>query len=162
MSVDWNELGEVETDRGRVRGCNRGMKICISCKIEQPINNFEKHTTKDGRRNNCNSCRYKQKKKFYSKRIYGISNEQVEELKVIQNYSCAICKRIERLVIDHDHKTKEVRGLLCNGCNRGLGFFNDDTTALRNAVIYLSEGRGSQGETSFPPLTTSAIVTTNY
>jgi hypothetical protein len=65
------------------------------------------------------------------------------ELKTIQQNRCAICREHESnlnrpLFVDHDHHTKEVRGLLCDRCNRGLGFFKDNTYNLSNAVKYLS------------------------
>lgn len=38
----------------------------------------------------------------------------------MQNKRCAVCEKEEFLVIDHDHETGEVRGLLCRGCNKKL------------------------------------------
>ena len=44
-------------------------------------------------------------------------------------------------VIDHDHKTGELRGLLCHQCNVGIGNFKDDVNILMNAILYLSRGK---------------------
>lgn len=58
-----------------------------------------------------------------------------------QEGRCAICReRMLRPVLDHSHKTMEVRGLLCNGCNTGLGFFKDDPIFLIRASRYVQNG----------------------
>jgi hypothetical protein len=74
---------------------------------------------------------------------YGITLDDFRELETKQNNQCAICgvsgetMRFKKLHVDHDHETKLVRGLLCNDCNRGLGCFKDNATALQKAVDYL-------------------------
>jgi hypothetical protein len=40
-------------------------------------------------------------------------------------------------VVDHDHKTGEVRGLLCRKCNSGLGFFDEVPWALMESIRYM-------------------------
>ncbi len=53
---------------------------------------------------------------------------------------CACCHNLmTRPVVEHDHKTNKVRGLTCNGCNRGLGFFDDNPAKLRAAAEYLEK-----------------------
>lgn len=45
----------------------------------------------------------------------------------------------KNLHVDHDHNTKEVRGILCRQCNQGIGLFAEDTVRLENAIAYLKE-----------------------
>lgn len=59
-----------------------------------------------------------------------------------QGGCCAICGEPEgkdRLVVDHDHTTGKVRGLLCRTHNVGLGHFGDSTALLQAAINYLRE-----------------------
>ena len=51
---------------------------------------------------------------------------------------CMICGRKEKLVVDHDHNSGKVRGLLCNHCNRGLGHFRDDPEVMAIAIEYIN------------------------
>lgn len=55
---------------------------------------------------------------------------------------CAICEEIlpidtKHIHVDHCHKTNITRGLLCAGCNKGLGFFKDDIRIMERAISYL-------------------------
>lgn len=72
---------------------------------------------------------------------YGVTVEQYEDMLKNQNGVCAICNNKcsvrERLSIDHCHDTKIVRGLLCNSCNLGLGYFKDTPERLESAAKYL-------------------------
>ena len=40
-------------------------------------------------------------------------------------------------MVDHDHKTQRVRGMLCHGCNKGIGMLGDTLEAVLAAVEYL-------------------------
>ena len=71
---------------------------------------------------------------------YRITPETVEELMRAQDGRCAICaaEPEEGLNIDHDHSNGLVRGLLCRGCNVGLGHFKDNPDLLAGAMAYLT------------------------
>jgi hypothetical protein len=74
------------------------------------------------------------------KYLYNIDEEKFQRLSDAQNGLCAICgkpPRSSRLGVDHDHKTNEFRGLLCEKCNYGLGMFDDNTEYLSKAIKYL-------------------------
>jgi hypothetical protein len=78
---------------------------------------------------------------------YKLTKQQYEEILQEQGGVCAICggtcKR--RLAVDHDHDTGKVRGLLCSRCNRALGYFQDSTEILQNALKYITGKGGSCG-----------------
>lgn len=71
---------------------------------------------------------------------YGMSLEDFQHLVVRQHGLCKICGRLpdqRGLVVDHNHETGEVRGLLCNSCNSAIGHFQEDVGRMRAAVAYL-------------------------
>jgi len=76
---------------------------------------------------------------------YGIDIAQFEELLRLQGGGCAICGvslgAEEVGTVDHCHVDGQVRGILCGGCNRGLGSFADDPRRLRAAAAYLEGNR---------------------
>lgn len=87
-------------------------------------------------------------KQYRLQKLYGISLKDYKNKWNEQKGQCAICHiksyNIEEmfnrvLVLDHDHNTNQVRGLLCNSCNRGLGLLNDDPLIISNAFNYLNQ-----------------------
>ena len=63
---------------------------------------------------------------------FGITPLQYESMLLGQNGKCAICRRppkTRRLHVEHDHKTKRVRGLVCHFCNRQIIARNTLATA---------------------------------
>lgn len=72
--------------------------------------------------------------------LYGITPEEYQKLVDEQNGVCKICSGTDSgrpLSVDHCHKTKRIRGLLCTRCNLGLGYFKDEPERLRRAAEYL-------------------------
>jgi Autographiviridae endonuclease VII len=84
-------------------------------------------------------CR-KNRRNSILKRLYGITLEDYNRLLAKQKGRCAICKKKPRyrLHVDHDHRTKRVRRLLCRKCNPALGLFEDDLRIVRSAARYLA------------------------
>ena len=77
-------------------------------------------------------------RRFHLRR-YGLTEEDFEALCKEQNGQCAICRNLftSTPYVDHDHKTGIVRGLLCSGCNTGLGMFKDHPDILLEAANYI-------------------------
>lgn len=78
-------------------------------------------------------------------KLYGITEKQWQEMFLAQKGVCAICgkhQRYRRLSVDHSHKTLRVRGLLCNHCNRLLGYAYDSSKLLQAAADYLERTNG--------------------
>jgi hypothetical protein len=76
----------------------------------------------------------------YLVRRYGLTLKDYQEMHAAQDGRCAICStRVEgeRMCVDHDHGTGQVRGLLCRACNKSLGGFRDSVDLLAKAVEYL-------------------------
>lgn len=102
---------------------------CIEC-LKQT--NKHQYKTKKNERN---------KKRLNKK--YGITTEMYNQLLNEHNYCCAICRIPEKdlkkkLAVDHNHETGEVRGLLCDKCNRGIGMLGDSERICNKAAGYLS------------------------
>lgn len=74
-------------------------------------------------------------------RDFGMHQQEYDRLFLEQSGVCAICKERELhkdLAVDHDHKTKRVRGLLCSRCNIGLSHFKDSSLLLSQASAYIA------------------------
>jgi hypothetical protein len=81
------------------------------------------------------------------KHRYGMAPGDYNELLKKQNGHCAFCpqtpeqERYGVLAVDHDHKTKRVRGLLCMACNQALGKLGDNEISIRRVLAYLTKGK---------------------
>lgn len=75
---------------------------------------------------------------------YGITQEQYDDFYIKQNGCCAICNKSQselkrKLAVDHNHFTKEIRGLLCINCNCMIGYAKESTKTLMLGIIYLNK-----------------------
>ena len=78
---------------------------------------------------------------------YGLTIEEWERLLCLQKNKCAICEEQlqpgKTTQVDHCHKTKKIRGILCFNCNILLGMAHDNPNILRLATSYLEKHRPS-------------------
>jgi len=121
-------------------------KKCTTCKKVKEEKDFPRGT----RGAVCKDCKNKyarrvydpekQREKLYIRR-YGITIKDYNEMYISQDGKCAICKKEKTITnnfyVDHCHKTKKVRGLLCMRCNSGIGYFKDDESLMKKAIVYL-------------------------
>lgn len=115
-------------------------KTCTRCRVDKPLDtvHFPPHNrTKSGFDSWCRTCRASYRSEISRGKYRGsISDTDLKDLKTTTT-ECVICGSEEPLVVDHDHNSGAIRGMLCNHCNRGLGHFRDDPTLLEFAAQYL-------------------------
>lgn len=74
---------------------------------------------------------------------YNLTLEGFDAMMEAQNHCCKICGKSpeengRRLNVDHNHTTGEIRGLLCNTCNKAIGLLGDSIELLNKTIMYLS------------------------
>lgn len=118
------------------------------------LQNHEVIITKDKARRLSNLEKYQEREReyYYSnlekrsirgrERRRGMPKGSFIELFESQERKCAICRK--DLIIcskdthwDHDSKTGKARGILCSGCNTGIGNFYENINSLLEATKYL-------------------------
>lgn len=137
------------------------MKKCRDCKKSKKVSDFYSHPScSQGVRSECKSCekkrrlvRYRHAKKHNPekrrsvvlKNKYGITFDEYVRMLGAQGGGCGICGTLtpgaskKHFSVDHDHKTGKIRGILCHGCNAGLGMFREDELSLASAINYLEK-----------------------
>lgn len=139
--------------------------VCTKCGETKPVEEFGKANTSLGRASQCLECAREYNRSYYEKekstgkwnlysranglkRNYGLTEDEYEELLAEQDGGCAICGiadgglhkqtgKQKKLAVDHNDETGQVRGLLCQKHNMGLGQFDHDIDLLMAAVAYL-------------------------
>jgi hypothetical protein len=140
------------------------MKMCTVCKVAKPFEDFydgykaKKQRDVTNRKyphSRCKECDHARVKIYHKdnkakvtkrqlishrRRLYGLNEEEYNNMILSQNNLCAICNKPsdKTLHIDHDHVTGRVRGLLCSNCNLGIGLLEEDLIVLNRAIEYLS------------------------
>lgn len=132
-----------------------GHKRCVTCNEWKHVDEFNKRKDRNmAPLSSCRICIASERREWQNSaqgqnarylREYGVTFDWYQETLASQNGVCAICwrppdpsnKRCPRLVVDHDHKSGKVRGLVCHSCNTGMGRVGDDPARLRSLVRYL-------------------------
>ena len=131
-------------------------KICKSCSLELSLDSFSKGQGKHKKLNVCKACDAKARMERYwsmtpeqheaskqaqkvreYKRNYGLAHDVALSLANNRIGECKICSKVTKLVVDHCHSTKVVRGLICDNCNKMLGHSFDNPQTLIKAAEYL-------------------------
>lgn len=126
------------------------IRNCLSCDRDLPRENFPRLSLQrpldDHRR--CTAC----VRVAARCAKYGITVTEFWTLLAVQENHCAICADtfddVDCAYIDHDHVTEQVRGLLCHGCNVGIGWLGDTLDGVEKAAAYLR--RALQGSVGGP------------
>lgn len=78
----------------------------------------------------------------YYMRVFGLTAIQYDAKIASANGVCEIChKGLDKPVLDHNHETGQVRGVLCGNCNTGIGMLGDSPDILASAITYLRRFR---------------------
>lgn len=116
---------------------------CTCCKELKHEDEFSKATRASSGRNNI--CRVCQKYRMKLQN-YGVTREQYESMLSAQDHKCKVCGCHDtsprcthgHLVVDHCHTTGKVRSLLCDMCNKTLGYTKDSIEQLQALIDYLN------------------------
>lgn len=135
-------------------GIDFGIRHCTQCNQVKPKEEFVKKANSPRFYSWCRDCfnqhgrdlkqrnpeAYKKKvRKNTLKRRYNLTEEEYQNLLDSQNGTCAICKEIPvRFVIDHDHSSGKVRGLLCDNCNLSVGWYENNSNRISQIIEYLN------------------------
>lgn len=97
---------------------------------------------KEYRKKNADRIRESDRRRWLMTK-YGITPKEYDELLVKHDSNCHVCHKpsFGRLIVDHDHVTGQIRGLLCHGCNLGIGHLQDDPEVMASALDYVRKGR---------------------
>lgn len=139
-------LDDFHNDKDKKDGLST---TCKPCKIDTSIKHYLKDPAKVIKRVSTYYENDKQTAKDTSwksslKIKYNLTIDQWNEMFNSQGGKCKICsihqsKLNRRLAVDHCRSTSKVRGLLCDTCNRGIGFLKESQEILEAAIKYLKD-----------------------
>lgn len=116
------------------------VKRCATCNVVKPNTKeyFYLHLSTGITRSVCIPCYNVKSKANHLITRYNLSLSDYKLKLIEQDNKCVICGLASyRLVVDHNHTTGQIRSLLCDGCNTGLGSFKENKEFLMNAIKYI-------------------------
>jgi hypothetical protein len=142
-------------ETGKIRGL-----LCLNCnhaigffrenvklleKVIIYLSESEKYTVPKTQIKILNKTKEQISKSRRLKYIHKITLEQFYQMLEDQNFKCKICDRNisehsrkkNSALIDHNHKSNSIRGLLCGYCNVGVGKFFDNVEIIKKSIEYL-------------------------
>jgi hypothetical protein len=158
--------GKQELYRGRLNRLRNLMEVAVGARdtangasrqltdsVQWYIDTLSKTREHDTKWILCRGCRYALPREYFGKNLYRpvcrscildvryhASTGTYETALKMQNNQCGICRSHDRpLVVDHNHATGAIRGLLCDKCNMAIGLFDESPESLANAAQYMSQ-----------------------
>lgn len=117
----------------------RELKTCPMCLKTMPRATHFRQLKNKPNMAYCFDCQREYNREHKYKNLYQLTVPEYEAMSIKQGAKCYLCGKQSKLVIDHSHLTGKVRHLLCDLCNRGLGYFKDNPAVLRAAADYVEE-----------------------
>jgi len=115
-------------------------KICQTVQLETNFYIDKRRGTPRGRV--CKKCSTMVSSFYRRFKNYGITEKEYWKLLNEQNGRCFICNKMPKnktLAVDHCHKTGKVRRLLCDACNKYIGYIEENIQTAKNVVSYLEK-----------------------
>lgn len=138
LTHDWGRIAKKPDVGGRYR--------CSQCREWKNTDQFNRNRSQtSGLHYMCRPCSKAHVRKYNLPAKYGISAATFAEMLLAQGGKCACCsqqfavegKKADRPCVDHNHKTGEVRSLLCGRCNLAAGNVMDSSTRAEQLATYL-------------------------
>lgn len=136
-------------DTERTINSDGSIRACKPC-LRRHNDNYRARIDKACAGINCTAFAYKTGKRCQRcayehsiLRCYNLTLEDYGWLAYRQEFCCKICNKPlnfftkEGAVVDHNHRTGKVRGILHSCCNQAIGLLNEDPVTIDNAATYL-------------------------
>ena len=120
--------------------------ICANCKTEFKAKLNTAKYCSSRCKNIFNHPKEKTDKYRHTARLkrFNLTPELFQSLQERSRGVCEICgTQTDKLAIDHNHSTGQVRGMLCMACNTGMGLLSDSISLLEKAIGYLKRANVS-------------------